>query len=325
MISKLFEDLRVQNFVVLLIFSLLSFAGLMALPIHPTFKWNWFQFQFAPNAPSWLLLSGGILMAFAFWVNFMLAQQFEILKRNLFAGWYIIVLYTGTWGFLGQPIGPFELLIATLAFLQLFLLSRPGNNYNALFNIGWCVGLLSMFQSELLLVLAPMILAIFTYGNVSWRSILLPLLGAGMWLFVTFTFLYITDQPGRFLQHYGAIRAFGKFFSVNYSPLFYGWIGFLALYFLLALRDFFQLASRANIYKRQAFSAILVFFLATLTISLLISNQSEKFFHLLLLPLAILFANMRQYAKNKWYRSFVMWGLPLFILIGFLFQAQVIK
>lgn len=322
MITKLFEDLRLQSFVALVFFSVLGIVGLSLLPMAATFSIKFFGFTYHSTGRYMIFLSGGVLVLLALWANYLLAQHFEILRRNLFAGWYLLWLFIGTWGFTGATAGLASLLLLLIAFYQNFELSKAGKNYYALFNMGWVIAILSMFHAEYIWLFLPFVLAIFSFGNVSWRSIGIPIMGVAMWLFILFTYFYLAEKPGIFIAHYSSIRVFGAFFTAAFSPLFYGWVGLLGLMFLLQLADFFQLSNRANIYKRQAFSSMLLFFLATLALALLVSNQTQKFFPILLLPMALLFANMRQYAKNKWYRLFVMWALPLYILIGFLLQIN---
>jgi hypothetical protein len=325
MISKLFEDLRMQSFVALLFFSVLGIVGLLAQPLVHTFSFDFYDWQWHSTLPNLVFLSGVLLILGALWLNTMLTQQFEILRRNVFVGWYLMLLFLGTWGFTGMLTGMIEFFVLLVAFGQMFHLTNPGKNYQLLYNIGWCVAVLSMFHAAYLWLLLPFLLSVFAYGNVGWRSIALPIFGVVMWLFIVFTVFYLANQQAVFLKHYGSIRVFGAFFPTQFSALFYGWVAMLGAFFLLQLGDFFQLSNRANIYKRQAFSSVLLFFLATLFISLFVSNNTAIFFPFLILPLAIFFANMRQYAKNKWYRLFVMWALPLFILFGFLLQVNSLK
>ncbi len=198
-----------------------------------------------------------------------------------------------------------------LALIQIFnLKNKELSAKKLLFNAGLIIGLASVFYPLSILFLGVVLVAVFTFNHIYWRSIIIPFVG-----FIVFPlFIYVLkDLFGIVLFEYVfPIFSFSLPFIFHNTILSIG-SGFILL---LGLISFVIIVSKINtdfaFYK--GFNSIVLSYLIISFISIFFDknkNGSDLLF--LILPFSVLLANAFSVIKNKWISNSV-----LFILIGFI-------
>jgi hypothetical protein len=316
MISKLFNSNSTQSFLFLLVFSFLplfpvAFAQNVALEYHFTYL-GW-SFQFAGMGT--LIVSYVLLVLTAWLFNQQLTHTFEIMRRNAHTAWFFIILILTTWIFSGKITGFLEFWFFIFMLGQIFRLGKASKNYSELFNIAWGVALLSGVDAAYLWLLLPILFMQLAYGKAGWRILALPLLAFlmhGLLLYSIFIWLEQLPQLG---AHYQEVWSWHipDFTIINWAGIW--WPLALLLFFLGTLPDIISTLQRANIYKRQAFTAMVLFFLGVVIFLLLDTREAHQWLILAIFPLAIFFANSRQYARKSWHQILTAWTPALILLI----------
>jgi hypothetical protein len=319
MISKLFNSNSTQSFLFLLVFSFLpllpvALAQNVALEYHFTYL-GW-SFQFVGFG---ILIVSYVLLVITAWLfNQQLTHTFEIMRRNAHTAWFFVILISTTWIFSGKITGFIEFWIFIFMLSQIFRLGKASKNYPELFNIAWGVALLSGVDAVYLWLLLPTLAMQLAYGKAGWRIFALPLLAFlmhGLMLYTIFIWLEQLPQLGAHYQEAWSWHI-PDFAIINWAGIW--WPLVLLLFFLGTLPDFFSTLQRANIYKRQAFTAMMGFFLGVVLFLLLDTREAHQWLLLGIFPLTIFLANSRQYARKTWQQILTTWT-PAFILLIYTF------
>lgn len=184
-----------------------------------------------------------------------------------------------------------------------------------LFDVGVLTGLMVLLVPESLIIIAIAWLGIMNFGSFYFRSLLMPLTGLlAIWfLLFSFAWLYFGIPLSEQLQ-----LVFGDFqLAFDQAELSdYGW-RYLPLLLLLlpALFQTVQVYTKANMYKKQVFSFMLIMLLIILAAGLFVENNLGLLLWLCF-PFTVLLSNLVHYSKKWWTKDLVYLGLLGFLLLS---------
>ena len=186
-----------------------------------------------------------------------------------------------------------------ISFLLLFYLNALFSSYqkdrpfSESFNANFLLGTIVLFYSDILLLFPLIIVAFLTFRNMSWRSVLISLIGLA--LPILFYWIYT------FIFGYSFVFNVPTFKFVSFSvpiinTLSYAEIIWYTVVMIILLFSFLELVLwmyKKSIRSRKSFFIILAYF-----ILLLFINIDGSYF-LALTPISIVVANFFVYSKRK--------------------------
>jgi hypothetical protein len=321
MLSKLFSTNTTQSFLLLLFLGFGLFAPLAFTEKElPLVLVDWLGNNYVFEGLWFRLLGFGLLLLVVWIWNQILTEQFEIIRRNAHAAWFTFLLVVTFWAAYQTVEGLLLIVLQLFLVQQIFKLGKTGRNYEELFNTGLAVGLMSFVDGLYLLLLIPTVMMYLAYGKSGWRILGLPLMAFLMLFVLTYAVLVWQNQPQALAAHYAKLLQWQK-------PDFSAWlirewiwpISFLAL-LLFSVPDYLSTLQRANIYKRQAFSALIIWLLSSMVFMIFDFRDPQRWLPFILLPLAVFIANTRQYQKRAWTQLLYTFGLPLLLLLYLLIK-----
>lgn len=301
--GKRLEDIRPGTVMVYaILLTILGYLRVIFQPL-PTYDWTFLgeEYEIFP-AIRWILPI--IWAAIALVINFLVTEQFTLLKRHSYLGflWGIIMLTVGDFRFALYS------LMALIWFLSVLRVQKSNRPIADFLDTGLLVGVYALLDLRFGLLLVASWFILLTFARLRWRAIF-----GGIWGVVTIHLLfaiaylvfgkidvyrtYIESWPSLELQIPDKTNAV--------------WISMVAFFWLLSLGNYITALSRANIVKRQSLSAILILQLAL--IALVGFGLWPTRMYLAFLPLGtlIFIVNDLQYRKKFWWRDTVFW---IFIL-----------
>lgn len=176
-------------------------------------------------------------------------------------------------------------------------------------NTGFILGIGSLVDPGYLWLLAFTLVVYVNFGRLTIRTLIIPFVGYfTIWIDV-WALEYLLNDSTQFLD------AFGNHFSRNPSLLVgenfrFMWV--LALMLVPGITEFTVTFSRANVFKRQAFT-LFVLLIALAAGMFFLRGFSSLQLAIILTPISVLFANYVQYLRKKWIKEILL----LLILVAF--------
>lgn len=204
-----------------------------------------------------------------------------------------------------------------LALIQIFnLKNKEINVKKQLFNSGLLIGIASLFYPLSFLFLGVVLVSVFVFNHISWRSIIIPFIG----FIVPFLFIYI-------LKDLFGIVLFTKLyplFTLSLPYLFQSTILSISsgVLLLLGLASMLLIISKINtdfVFYRGFNSIIISYLIISLFILLFDENKNGSELIFILLPLSILLANALSIVRSQWISNslvFIIIGLIILNYLG---------
>ena len=204
-----------------------------------------------------------------------------------------------------------------LALIQIFnLKNKEINVKKQLFNSGLLIGIASLFYPLSFLFLGVVLVSVFVFNHISWRSIIIPFIG----FIVPFLFIYVLKD------------LFGIVLFTKLYPLFTPSLPYLfqstilsissGVLLLLGLASMLLIISKINtdfVFYRGFNSIIISYLIISLFILLFDENKNGSELIFILLPLSILLANALSIVRSQWISNslvFIIIGLIILNYLG---------
>ncbi len=297
MLTRLFSDISFRS----LLAAILSISAIMAtvLLVHKSeteqVLFTGFSFQWIAGWKKFMQILIISVSAFAF--NEVLNRQ-GLLKGN-----YLIfvlgVINLLTFGGI-NPSFVSLLSIPFVVFMLLWLmpLISSGEIYHHLFDAGCIIALLSLLSPQALWLILIVWAAVISFGRLSTRTLLLPLIGFTAVCFLAFCLLYFIEQT--VIINYYVEEHFRLFLSWDNSQFWNLWIYTPVLLTVIpALGEYLQAQRKAKVQKLQLLNFFVMIFVIS-TLSLGLWGDGGDYFFLLAIPITVLQANLINYLKKWW-------------------------
>ena len=242
-----------------------------------------------------LLISPLFLILF-FFFNFVISKN-RLTKDNSYA----FLLFVIGLGFLESLV--IEYLIV-IEYILLFLFLRRAYSlralksvYQKLFDSGFWLGILFLFSPFHLFYLLLLYAAVLLFVKVTIRTMLIPILGLLVPVFLCFTYLFWIDDLASFYQLFNIVFELDlSFYFTNYYKLF------LSLFIIFILVSVVvrtgKIISVSNKFKRSWLLLIGHFLISILIVSFIESKNGSELIAFLI-PSTIIIANWIQFIEKK--------------------------
>jgi hypothetical protein len=251
-----------------------------------------------------------IILLFGF--HWLLEFKYKLVKRHAFFPFFLLVLVL-----IFSTQTNINLLLSLLFFLLIlssWLAIYQGEKLlGRTLNTGLLIGLGSLLDSSISLMLPLSFVAYTVFGRLNGRTFAILIVGyLTVWvnaLALEYIILDSTTVYGFFLQmfHFTTPKL-----QVTLSTSHFVLLGAMLLF---SLPEFANTLSRASVFKRQA-NTILMFLVAVVAL-LALAFGSAVFYMAILIPaIALLFVNYLQYIKRNWIKELILW-LALLALVLF--------
>jgi len=161
-----------------------------------------------------------------------------------------------------------------ISFLLLFYLNALFSSYqkdrpfSESFNANFLLGTIALFDRDILLLFPLILVAFLTFGNMSWRSVFIALMGLALPIL-----LYLVIN------------------TLTYMEII--WFSIVIIILVLSFLELFFWMYKKSIRSRKSFFIILAYFILMLFIDI------DNSYYLLLTPISIIVANFFVYSKRK--------------------------
>ena len=304
MLANFLEKSKPINFITYLGFFFVFFL----LEIHTSFFLNSF---------SWKGLVASIVfccffLAIFFFVNFILTKN-NLTFDNTFA-YFLFTLFTTV--IVGTMLRYQSLLCVLLYFLflrKIYSLQKDSKLIQKLFDAGLWLGVLFFFQPQSILFLLLIYTAVLVYNRMTIQTILTPLVGVFVPLFLGVTYFFYVDNSTAFLNIFSKIQ-----FNITYfKTVENAW--FILFVLLLSSLAFLLKTPKAigvsNTF-RKSWVLINVNFFIAFAVGL-ISNVSDLLpMVFLLFPAAIVIANGLELIPKKTLQSVMFVIIIACVVVG---------
>ena len=259
-----------------------------------------------------------IFLAFVFMllvINFILRKN-KLTEDNSYTLLIIILLLGSFYETMYIKNIFFSNLVLLLSFRKIYSLNSGFNTKKKLFDAAFWIGVSTILYAWSILFLVLIYLGVFIYGKLSFKNLLVPVIGFLTPVLIFFTFHFYFDSLYVFYE------VFQFDFSLNFVA--YNALKFLipiSLIITLLLWSIVSLAPKvvltSNNFK-MAWQVILNHLIISLIIVLFspIKNGSELFF--LILPTAIIITNFLQRAASATFKNMILY-LLLVVSVGVYF------
>lgn len=257
------------------------------------------------------LLTFPLFLGLLFLFNFIISKN-RLTRDNSYA----FLLFVIGLGFLESIILEYSTVIV---FLLLFLFFRRVYSlrtlkfvYQKLFDSGLWLGVLCIISPFYLLYSLLLYAAVFFFFKISFRTVLIPLLGFGTTLFLYFTYLFWIDDVTTFYQLFDAVFNIDfSFYQASYYKLFLITFAFFTVVSIVLKTG--KILSVSNKFKRSWVLLLMHLVISIVFISLVEKKNGTELIAFLI-PSTIIIANWLQSIKNKLVINIV---LALFLLLSF--------
>lgn len=299
MLIKLLKTNKPSSLFVLFLFALMLLIINWLFPHQPTVTNNDILLVLFPffSTYSWLSSLALFLLSFVMalsWNRFVLDHA--ILKNSGYILAFSFLLMSSLFSFSSTWV---------VNCLFLFLLQTLMNIYNKktvyrnVYDAGFLLGLSCLIYVPSFVFIFIIYLALFIYSSVSWRSLLLPLIGVMTPVFFLFSYGYYFDLGDHLMGHYiSAMEVY--FIAVDWTPSSIIFSLFLALLTLLAIAEIVKWYGVKNLKARKTYS-LLFCYCVCFIVSVFFSHQPWEHFVLLSFPISLFFANYFFHSKKRWW------------------------
>ena len=253
-----------------------------------------------------VLLAFVLLILQAFMLNNVITLKNFIDRYSYMPGFLYAVLMSSSFEMLSlHPvlISNFFLIIVLNKIVDVYHDDRV---YLEIFNVGFLIGIASLFYFPSILFVLLAIIALFIYFLVSLRSII----ATGLGVFTPFFFLgmyyFMVDKlEKKFNEFIGLYEPF-KIFSIELGTYFEYYIIFLSfLAFVALIKVYFVVVLDNPIRIRKRYNVLLFYLIVSLTSLLFITQKNMVYHGVLMVPLsAILACFFHSNKKNFWNELF---------------------
>jgi hypothetical protein len=288
----------------------ISHETILATPIV---SFSGVDFLFTPR---WLnvLLTTLLIGGQAVYVNY-IASVNKLFKSNSFLAALFYVLLNGA----GLVLFSLNLILIVNTFVllllhQLFKLYNLQQAATTLFNIGFFVGLATVFYNPLIVLLPLAIYGIAYIRTPKGKDFLILLIGLLVPFTYWTTYLYLTNQLITTIDNYVLfhIDKVDKVVTTNYY-----FLGFVSLLSILAVLNLILTIGR-NVVKTRKLLMMVLLLLGVCSVTYLFSTQDYRVTYLILtVPLAILLANLFTSIKKRILSELIFILLIVTILLDY--------
>lgn len=292
-----------------------SQAGILA---HSVYQWLPWDSMAADIIAAILVLLQGIL------INFMIADNRLNSETNLFPGFFYILMASALPEF--THLSPLHMAntFYILALINMFSIYNNNKSAGAIFNIGFLIGLGSLFYFSYLVLLLAGFSALGILRAFNIRERLMVIVGALIPYLLVGTYYFWYDQLGYFLDfQFNAGFQWFYIFSVSaLTSAVYFKLGFIIFLILVALVSYNQNISR-KVREGQKKVSILYWMLFLAAFTLLI-QAGLNLDHLLVIavPLGILISFNFTQLSNSW--AELLHFFLLLLVLFFQYQALIL-
>lgn len=299
MLIKLLKTNKPSSFIALLLFALMLLIINWLFPHQSTATNNDILLVLFPffSIYSWLSSLALFLLSFVMalsWNRFVL--EHVILKNSGYILAFSFLLTSSFFSFSSTWV---------VNCLFLFLLQTLMNVYNKktvyrnAYDAGFLLGLSCLIYVPSFVFIVTIYLALFIYSSVSWRSLLLPLIGVMTPVLFLFSYGYYFDLGNYLLGHYASEMEI-YFITVDWTISSIIFSLFVALLTVLAIAEIVKWYGVKNLKARKTFS-LLFSYCVCFIVSIFFTHRPWEHFLLLSLPLSLFFANYFFHSRKRWW------------------------
>lgn len=316
MLAKLFNNISIQSLVRAMGFSLLSILAItLAEPVSDaSFTFGAEVYEISGFWYKGIL--GFVLFISGWWLNSSI-NRLGFLKND-YQFWPVFTLLSLPLFFFTTALEyvlviPFGILLL----LRLLSISKKTESAYALFDAGTLTGIMTVLIPESILFILIAWVAVLSFGRIHFRAFLMPLVGLLAVWFVIFTVMFwLADQ-----EVADMVPALLAAVKIGVSPRISdpNWWKSLPM-ILAAIPAFFemlQVYGKANNFKRQTFTFLLMFFLLFLVAGVFVKEHSRLWMWLGI-PLSVFIVNLIHYLRKAWFKD-IIYGLLILALVLFAF------
>lgn len=314
MLTRIFGQINSSTTIFIGLFALaLSIGHFLAVPVPDfTLTTAWGRLVFLPLAGYFIY--GLSLVILVFGMQWLLEYNYKLLKKHAYFSFFILIvlLFFVKYSGLNLLIDMLFLLLILGSWLSVYqgemLLGRT-------LNTGLLIGLASIFDQRISLLLLFSILVYIIFGRFSLRTMLILIVGyTTIWL-NALALEYILFDSSTVYNSFIAVFDFTTPALQADLDLFD--LILLSSMLLFALPEFGKTINRASVFKRQSNTVLLL--MVALAIVLYVINGPEVFYLALYIPASLtLFVNYFQYIKRTWVQELILWlAIAILLLADF--------
>jgi len=223
-------------------------------------------------------------------LNNLIYEKDVIKKNSLVVAPVFLLLGTPFISQVDAWIVSFLLLFYLNTLFAVFQKDRP---FSLGFNANFLLASIALFYSDIILLFPLIIVAFLTFRNISWRSILISLIGLALPMLFYWAYTFIFEIPFTYnLPTYKLIiPPFPSISNLTYSELI--WYVLVAIIFMLSFLELLFWMYKKSIRSRKSFLIIIAYFI------LLLFIDFENTYYLALTPITTIVANFFVYSKRN--------------------------
>lgn len=262
------------------------------------------------------------LQELGFFLLFFAVFNFIVTKNKLtFDNTYaflILVLLTGVFpAVIGMGKTFYVNLIITLSLRKVYSLQSSNKIFQKLFDSGFWLGIAFIIEPFSCIFLLLVYIAVYVHRKVSIQSLLLPIMGFVVPVFLYFTYCLWNDRSTDFYQLFEWYTHYN--FTFYEQPLLLWSLLIVGILTVLTLLIKSSHALTVNNTFRKSWIVISFNLLAALGLVVLLKEKDSTELLYLLLPTSIILANGVEMIRRKWisdllFTAFVLTSVLLFIV-----------
>ena len=175
----------------------------------------------------------------------------------------------------------------------LFSAYQKDRPFSQVFIANFLLAIIALFYSDILLLFPLFIVTFLTFRNMSWRSMLISLIGLALPFLFYWVYTFLLDQI--FIFNTPTFKLVSLSIP-TINTLSYAEISWFSIVIVILLLSFLELVFwmyKKSIRSRKSFFIILAYFILLLFINI------DNSYYLLLTPISIIVANFFVYSKQK--------------------------
>jgi len=258
-----------------------------------------------------------VLLVFVLFLVLFFLYNFIITKNKLtHDNSYAFLLFVLSLGSIHEVVLEYKsigiYIVLFLLLRRIYSLRTLKSAYEKLFDSGFWLGVLFLFSPYYLLYLVLIYLAVFLFFKVTFRTILIPIIGLVTPVFLYFTYLFWFDDLITFYKLFEiTIVTDFSFYTTSYYSVFLTILGFFSLSSILLIsRNIFSVSNK---FKRS-WVLLLVHLVVAIAFIALVNVKSGIELIAVLIPATIIIANWLQTVERKLIINIV---LLLFLALSF--------
>jgi hypothetical protein len=265
------------------------------------------------NLTSFLLETSGLFflnVGVLFLINFIVFKN-KLIHNNYFPIFLVVLLF----GIFPEVMFNTNLSLANLflllSFRKIFSLKSQINAKGKIFDSGFWIGLATLFYSLNILFIILVFVSLFIYKKVSFRNLIIPIIGFVVPIFLYATFLFYFDNLAFFYNHFNFDYSLDFEFYKSLKILIP--ILFLALILVWSIINLTPKYLLVNNKQKNAWVVLLWLLLISSLIVVLspLKNSSELLF--IVFPSAIIVANFIQKMEKPLLKNGILY---LFLILS---------